>query len=117
MCHVLLIEDEMVIGLNLQLLLEENGADSVELVDTEQEAVSAAQRRRPDLIMSDMTLRVGTGQAAVEEIRRSLGAVPVIFITATPSACTVQEECRVFAKPIDENAIARAFREMAFSHA
>jgi two-component system, response regulator PdtaR len=37
-CHVLIIEDEFVIATYIQTVLEENGATSVEVVATEQQA-------------------------------------------------------------------------------
>ncbi len=113
MCHVLIIEDEPLIALNLQMLLEDSGATSVDIAETQDGAVSAARAHRPDFITSDITLKRGTGPLAVQTIHETLGAVPVIFITATPEACFPRDpNVRVFGKPMNEPAIARAFQEL-----
>jgi len=112
-CHVLIIEDDPLIAMHLQVLLEENGATSVAIAETEGQAIWAASVRPPAFITSDISLLRGTGPAAVRAIQEKLGPVPVIFITALPGAdpvCGLNE--RLFGKPIDEAAVARAFREL-----
>lgn len=79
MCHVLIIEDEPFIAMDLQQLLEEQGATSFDFADSEDEAVAAAMQRRPDIITSDVKLTKGTGPAAVLTIHEQLGQIPVIF--------------------------------------
>ncbi len=114
MCHVLIIEDDMLTALSVQALLADHGATSFDLADTEAEAIAAAVAKRPAIIISDVSLRTGTGPAAVQAIHAHHGDIPVIFVTATPEAC---DPCdppgRVFEKPMHEPSIALAFREMA----
>lgn len=62
MCHAIVIEDEPFIALHMADLAEEAGATSVELVDSESEAIRAARLKKPDIIVSDVRLRAGTGQ-------------------------------------------------------
>ena len=114
MCHVLIIEDEALIALDLQGLLEEHGATSFDFASTEAEAVEAAKARRPDFITSDVKLRVGSGPKAVEVIRELFGPVPVVFITGTPEACICSDpSALVFGKPMKDAAITTAFRNLA----
>lgn len=87
MCHVLIIEDEPMIAMLLQDILEETGATSFAFAATELDAVRLAVEQPPSVITSDVRLLEGTGLGAVEEIRRKLGEVPVVFITASPEAC------------------------------
>jgi CheY-like chemotaxis protein len=111
-CHVLIIEDEALIAMNLQSLLSENGATSFDIADTEDQAVDAARAHRPDVILSDVNLKHGAGPAAVQRIRRLFGLLPVIFVTASPDGCkSCPEASRVLGKPLDEAAIAGAFRD------
>ncbi|WP_010188130.1 response regulator [Sphingomonas sp. PAMC 26605] len=114
MCHVLIIEDEMLIALDLQCQLEALGATSFSFADTQTEAIDAARERRPDFITSDVALLEGTGPRAVETILRELGPVPVIFVTGTPQDC---KPCappgRVLSKPLHSAAFAAAFRDLA----
>lgn len=112
MWHVLIIEDEPLVAMDLQEMLADAGATSFDFAATESEAVAAAMRRTPDIITSDVKLLEGTGPAAVETIYRERGEVPVLFITASPEAC---EPCnppgRILPKPVDRAAITDAFRE------
>ena len=113
MCHVLIIEDEILVALNLQQLLAEHGATSFDIAETEAEAIQAAIARPPKFISSDVRLKEGTGPKAVQAILHELGAVPVIFVTATPEVC---DPCdppgRVMTKPLHEENYCDAFKEM-----
>ena len=114
MCHVLIIEDEALVALDLQLLLESCGATSFSFAATEREAVEAAKDRRPEFISSDVKLAQGTGPRAVATILQEVGSIPVIFITGTPEECEPCEPpARIFSKPLLEAAVSSAFREMA----
>ena len=114
MCHVLVIEDEILIAIYIQAILEENGATSVEIVATEREAVQAALAKRPAVITSDLKLVEGNGAKAVEAIHAQGGPIPVIFITSTPELCEMTgPHVRVLGKPAAEAAIKQAFIEMA----
>ena len=113
MCHVLIIEDDPLVALHLQILLEEHGATSVAVAETEAEAIQAASANPPAVITSDVSLRQGSGPVAVQAIHERHGAIPVIFITAMPEACpSCGPHERLFGKPIDETAVAQAFREL-----
>lgn len=81
---VLIIEDEPLIALDIQTLVEQLGHDVTTIARTHTEAVRAALKARPGLILADIQLADGSsGLDAVNEI---LGTqeVPVIFITAFP---------------------------------
>lgn len=111
MCHVLIIEDEALIALDLQDILAATGATTFAFAETEQEAIDAARLRRPDVITSDVMLREGTGPRAVETILDEMGPVPVIFITATPHACLpCHAPARILSKPVTDAAVRQAFR-------
>lgn len=113
MCHVLIIEDEPLIALDLEDLLRDNGAHSFSFADTQHDAVALSRDHRPDFILSDVWLSEGTGPLAVAHIRHELGTIPVIFVTATPEACSpCAPPGMVFRKPLDRPAIGAAFRRM-----
>ena len=115
MCHVLIIEDEAPIALDLGMLLERHGATSFAFATGQAEAVAVARQRCPDIITSDVGLLEGTGPRAVEITRIEYGPVPVIFITAMPHLCTpCAQPTRVFSKPLDRLSVGAAFRELAF---
>lgn len=112
MCHVLIIEDELLIALDIEDILTRQGATSFDRVDTEQAAIAAANLRRPDLMTVDVVLKSGLGPAAVATIKRDHGEIPTIYITATPDGCTSGEATQVLRKPINETAVARAFQDL-----
>ena len=114
MCHVLIIEDEVLIALDLQEMLASAGATTFSFAETERAAIDAARLRRPDVILSDVMLREGTGPKAVATIQRELGPLPVIYVTATPEACAqCDPPARVLTKPVATTAVRAAFRAVA----
>lgn len=110
MCHVLIIEDEWLIADYIEHLAHDAGATSVEITDCEWDAVRSAQGKRPELILSDVNLRVGTGPGAVATIQAEFGPIPVIFITATPNECVPRQILSVvLTKPLNALEFAAAF--------
>ncbi len=114
MCHVLIIEDEVLIALDLCWVFSCAGATSFNVAETAEAAVYAASVRRPDIITSDVRLRSGSCMEAVSAIQAALGPIPVVFITASPEECTWSKRpFRVLGKPLAHATIAKAFRDLA----
>ncbi len=78
--RVLVMEDEIIIAMLFSEVLEGMGHHVCASVATEAEAVSAAARCRPDLMIVDAHLRKGSGVSAVAEILR-WGFIPHIFVS------------------------------------
>ena len=112
-CHVLIIEDEPLVAMQLSEVLRDQGASSFAFAATQDDAVAAAIANPPDLVTSDVKLLEGTGPLAVEAIQRKLGDIPVIFVTGTPADC---EPCappgQVLCKPVDEKQFVAVFHEL-----
>ena len=114
LCHVLIIEDEPLVAMDLEALLSSEGATSFAFAASQDDAVAEAAAHRPAIIMSDVNLLEGTGPLAVAAIVNCLGPIPVIFITATPEACSPCDPATtILPKPFDRPAVARAFRRLA----
>ncbi|THD43527.1 MAG: response regulator [Bradyrhizobium sp.] len=81
---VLIIEDEPLIALDLRTLVEQLGHDVTTIARTHTEAVRAAFKDRPGVILADIQL--ADGSSGLEAVNEILGEqeVPVIFITAFP---------------------------------
>lgn len=81
---VLIIEDEPLIALDIKTLVEQLGHEVTTIARTHKEAVRAALKRRPGLILSDIQL--ADGSSGLEAVNEILGSeeVPVIFITGYP---------------------------------
>ena len=86
--RVLIVEDESLVAMNMELTLVEAGFRVVAVVDTEKDAIEAAQRLRPDVVLMDVTLRDGDGIVAAAEIYRML-QLPVIFVTGNTDMRTL----------------------------
>jgi CheY-like chemotaxis protein len=78
--RVLVIEDDAMIAVLLAELLAGMGHDVCATAATEAEAVIAARRDRPDLMIVDAGLRGGSGVSAVEEILRA-GPIAHVFVS------------------------------------
>ena len=82
--RVLVVEDEILIGMLLADTLGAMGYDVCAVEATETAAVAAAARCNPDLMIVDARLRDGSGLSAVEEILRT-GWVPHVFVSGDTS--------------------------------
>jgi len=112
-CHVLIIEDEPLVAMNIEMMLSEIGATSFAFAVTEEEAVSAARAHPPQLITSDVRLMAGHGPAAVRRIHEELGPMPVIFITASPHDCDPDDpQATILIKPVSTEAVTAAFHRL-----
>ena len=79
---VLVIEDEAMIAWMLQSLLEDMGFEAITLASNAIEATAAAERRTPELVISDINLGPGRdGIEAVGAIRHTCSPV-VVFVSA-----------------------------------
>jgi CheY-like chemotaxis protein len=82
--NVLIIEDEPLIAMDIEALVKSLGHGVDGVARTHAEAVAAAARRKPGLILADIQLADGSsGLEAVNEMLTSFTA-PVVFITAYP---------------------------------
>ena len=88
--HALVIEDEFLTAQLIEDQLRDLGFTSFAFAMDEEEAVTAARERCPDLITSDVELLSGCGIDAVQRIC-SEKPIPIVYITG--SAWTVRERC------------------------
>jgi len=77
---------------------------------TEEEAVAAAARHKPDLMIVDQHLRAGIGVSAVDRISRAR-PVPYIFLTGAPLP-TSRATARVLQEPFREEDLARVIESI-----
>ena len=78
--RVLVVEDDAMIGVLLGEMLEDMGYDVCGIETTEADAVIAAARHMPDLMIVDVQLGEGSGISAVETILRAR-PVPHVFVS------------------------------------
>jgi CheY-like chemotaxis protein len=108
--RVLVVEDDALIGALLAEMLEGMGHDVCAVEATEADAVTAAARCHPDLMIVDVRLGEGSGVAAVDAIHRT-GPVPHVFVSADISGLQVlRPDAAVIQKPYREADLARVIR-------
>jgi CheY-like chemotaxis protein len=83
MARILVIEDEELIGENIQQILAFEGHEVTHVLNG-LEGVLYAQKHLPDLILSDVMMPVLDGYKVLEHIRLILktALIPLVFITA-----------------------------------
>jgi CheY-like chemotaxis protein len=79
----LIVEDDAIIAMSLGDLLIGMGHTVCATVESEPDAVAAAARYKPDLIMVDANLYEGTGISAIAKILLDR-FIPHIFMTGDP---------------------------------
>ena len=106
--RVLVIEDDALIAMLLSELLAGMGHDVCATAGTEAEAVSAATRYDPNLMIVDARLGRGSGVSAVQEILKA-GAVAHVFVSGdAESVWRRRPDAIVIRKPFRETELARA---------
>lgn len=98
--HVLIIEDEALISIEIEALLSEQGFGSFDWATSPRQALQCAKDHRPDLITADLRIVDGTGLEAVDAILAEMADIPVVFVTANSDMLNGQSEFPVIAKPI-----------------
>ncbi|HEY8275719.1 MAG TPA: response regulator [Methyloceanibacter sp.] len=82
--QVLIIEDEPMIAMDLRSIVEGLGHQVTAVARTHSDALAAAKRSKPGLVLADIQLADGSsGLEAVNEMLEGF-SVPVVFITAYP---------------------------------
>ena len=111
--RVLVVDDEPDILAVIRITLRARGGYEVEVCQSGAEALGAARRFAPDLILLDVMMPGTDGPATLEALRgdRQTAAIPVVFLTAKAMR---QERARyldmgavaVIEKPFDQRTLA-----------
>jgi CheY-like chemotaxis protein len=111
MLRVLVIEDDALIAMVLAEMLSNLGHRVCATAATPGEAIAAARQEGPDLLLSDVKLRNGSGIDAVEEILRSR-PVPHMFMTGDTAGLKLRRPDAVAVrKPFSAAALAKAIEK------
>jgi len=114
--HVLLIEDDSVLGGALVQRLRLEGFHVSHASDGEQ-ALSALRRQRPDFVLSDIRLPDGSGEDLYRRALPYLGRTPIVFATAFADVGQAVRLVRAGAddyltKPFDVDALVERIRAL-----
>jgi len=85
MACILVVEDEPIVGMQLQESLEAMGHRVPAIIDSGDEVLSATLAHKPDLILMDIKLRSFIDGVDAASRLKLVCDVPVIYLTAYPS--------------------------------
>jgi len=105
--HALIIEDEILIAMEVEALLTEQGFATFDIAESPQDALDCALRHPPDLITADYRIVGGTGVEAVTAILARLGPIPVVYVTGNADQLGARTRA-VVDKPISPHRLAEA---------
>ena len=97
--RLLVVEDEALVALDLADIVTRMGGSVVATSATEDEAVAAFERDRPDVVLMDVRLRRGDGITASQRLR-AICPVPIVFVTASTDADTRRRMEAIAGAPI-----------------
>jgi|GEM_PF-1861521 len=87
---IMLVEDEHITALHIKKLLEEEGYEVSDIIDSGEEAIEILKSYNPDIILMDILLSGSIdGIDASKEIIKSYN-VPIIYMTANADHATVE---------------------------
>ncbi len=82
---ILIVEDEAITADDLRQILAAGGYDVVDAVSTGEDAVGAAARMEPDLVLMDIILEGAMDGVEAAAVINSRQRTPVIYVTANPN--------------------------------
>lgn len=101
MSHALIIEDELLLAFSVEEALRNLGYSTFDIVRSVREAIAAAERECPDLIIADHQIVDGTGVDAVKVICADK-PIPVVFVTGSGSKVRQHlQEAFIVDKPLN----------------
>ena len=119
--QVLIVEDEAIVSMDLRYKLESLGYSVPAEVSSGEEAVEAASRLRPDLVLMDIRLSGKMdGIDAAAQIREQFD-VPVVYVTAYTDEATLHrakltEPFGYLLKPMDPRALQSVVEVTVYKH-
>lgn len=106
--HIVIVEDEVIIALDMQQCLEEFGYVVDDVCTNTTDALKSIETHRPDAVLMDIKLENGEdGTQIVRYIQETL-AIPVVYVTAhsdeqTLKKAQVTKPYGYIVKPVDEH--------------
>jgi two-component system, response regulator PdtaR len=108
--RIVVVEDDVLIGMLLAEMLESMGHEVCEVASTEAGAIAAAARWNPQLMIVDARLREGSGISAIEVILRTV-PMPHVFVTGDIAGLRAQlPDAIAIEKPFGEAGLAQAIQ-------
>ncbi|MFH1196625.1 MAG: PAS domain S-box protein [bacterium] len=87
--NVLIVEDELIVGIDLKKTLERNGLNVIGSASTSSDAINFVKTISPDIILMDIMLKDSKDGVYTAEAIHSFTDIPVIFLTAFSDEDTI----------------------------
>jgi CheY-like chemotaxis protein len=119
--RILVVEDEAIVAMNIEQRLSAMGYEPAGRVARGEEAIAAAQKLHPDLVLMDIRLQGKMdGITAAQQIRERL-SIPVIFLTAfsedpTLNRAKLAEPFGFILKPFEDRELKSAIEIALYKH-
>ncbi len=119
--NILIVEDESIVAKDIQHSLKKLGYTVVDICSNGEDAISAAEELKPDLILMDIMLKGDmSGIEAASIIREKLN-IPIIYLTAyadesTLSKAKVSEPYGYIIKPFKEIDLHTSIKMAIYKH-
>jgi CheY-like chemotaxis protein len=108
--RILVIEDDALVAAALAEILESQGHSVCAIVRTEADAVAAAFKFSPEMMIVDVQLRKGSGLDAVDRIQGRRLVAHVFVCGDAPTLRALRPGATVIQKPYFEQDLTRALR-------
>ncbi|WP_057884194.1 response regulator [Tsuneonella troitsensis] len=106
--HALIIEPQGLISVTIEDELRELGFSSFDSAFTQDSAIQAAERRRPDLITTSLRLVRGDGVSAVRAICAEEGVPTVLIVSDAVEAKNLIDGAPIVTKPMKRDSLRAA---------
>ena len=119
--NILIVEDESIVAKDIQHSLKKLGYTVVDICSNGEDAISAAEELKPDLILMDIMLKGDmSGIDAANQIREKFN-IPIIYLTAyadesTLSKAKVSEPYGYIIKPFKEIDLHTSIKMAIYKH-
>lgn len=118
---ILVVEDERIVAKDIQGTLQNFGYDVPEIASSGEEAIQAAYRLDPDLVMMDVMIKGDLDGIDAAEIIHNQFNVPVIFLTAysdeeTLKRAKMTESYGFISKPYEDKELFIAIEFALYKH-
>ncbi len=106
--HVIIVEDETIIAMDIQQGLERFGYIVDEVANTTEEAIFYVEKYKPNIVLMDIKLKGSSDGTEIVELIQKQHKIPVIYLTSHSDSETLQRAQATkpygyIVKPLDEN--------------
>ena len=119
--NVLVVEDEAITAMDIQMRLQKLGYKVPAVIDSGEEAISMAEKLRPDLILMDIVLKGKIDGTVAAQRISSTHHIPIVFLTAysdddTFNRAKLSDPYGYLTKPFEERDLRIAVELALFKH-